>query len=370
MLEEESILDLCSPDRQKTVPMSSGGVPILQPGAINVYAIIPCPLKVRFKIALEEHIARNNAAGEMPIYCPTMLDGSPKGIEDQMMNAVDEDGIPDVLITTGLGTVFSRRFRSQFLDTKMFTGLTKPEFLDVLPADYVDAAKQYNIGFLAFGAWSLVWDLSFGEDMNYPRSWTDLAKPEFRNQLAMHGYHGKASGASLLMVLKKRAGQHAISDFASNIKNVQHFAEVIKGINSPNPNRAPFNILPNAASSQMPSRKNAAILEFEDGPLMAPLFMFVKTSRLEQSRKVVDFFWSDTFRSILAAGDFHMPDRMDWSKKYTYPNWDELAERDFIEVSNSLNDEFVKSLPKPSCGCGSNASCGCNAGARQRTDEC
>jgi len=343
---EESILMTCSPRPKMSKTVSEQGIPVLQYGAINVYTILPCPLKVRFKKEFENFIEAYNAANEKPIYCPTIMDGSPKGIEGKMNDAETEDELPEMLITTGLNTIFSKPFKQKYLESGVYVGLTKQSFLDKMPEDYKRISSQYNIGFLAFGAWSLIYDMSLDANKNYPRNWTDLAKPEFKNMLAIHGYQGKASGTSLLLVLKERMGEKAISQFAENIKNIRHFAEVIKGIDSLDETRAEFNILPNAASSQIPTRKNAAMIEFNDGPLMAPWFMFVKRSKMQECQAVIDFFWSDEFRGILTKGDFHMPDDMDWSLNYSYPSWDYLANHDFNELAASLDVEFQKGLSR------------------------
>jgi ABC-type Fe3+ transport system substrate-binding protein len=341
---EESIVMVCGSQPKMSKIVSEQGIPVIQYGAINVYTILPCPLKVRFKKEFETFIEAYNASNEKPIYCPTIMDGSPKGIEEKMNSAENEDDLPEMLITTGLNTIFSKPFKQKYLESGVYVGLTKPSFLDKMPEDYSRIASQYNIGFLAFGAWSLIYDMSLDANKNYPRSWTDLAKPEFKNKLSIHGYQGKASGTSLLLVLKERMGEKAISQFAENIKNIKHFAEVIKGIDSSDETRAEFNILPNAASAQMPTRKNAAMIEFNDGPLMAPPFLFVKKSKLQECQAVIDFFWSDEFREILTKGDFHMPDDMDWSLNYSYPSWDYLATHDFNELAVSLDAEFQKGL--------------------------
>ncbi len=341
---EKPILQVCGPGPKMSKRVSEHGVPVLQHGALNVYTILPCPLKVRFKAAFEAFIEAHNSEHETPIYCPTILDGAPKTIEAQMRNAKTENDLPEVLVTTGFNTIFSRPFKQKYLESGVYKGLTRPEFFEKMPADYKRISEQYNIGFLAFGAWSLILDMSVAHHTNYPKSWTDLAKPEFRDQLAIHGYQGKASGTSLLLVLKERMGEEAISQFAQNIKNIRHFAEVIKGIDSPDPERAAFNILPNAASVQIPSRKNAAMIEFKDGPLMAPLLLFVKKSKIQECQPLLDFFWGETFRNILAKGDFHMPDDMDWSIDYSFPSWDYLATHDYDEIADSLNQIFVQGL--------------------------
>lgn len=353
-ISKESILMTCGPRPKgfsKTV--SEHNIPVIQYGAINVYTILPCPLKVRFKKEFETFIEEFNAQSETPIYCPTINDGAPKSIEDQMKNAQSDDDLPEILVTTGFNVIFSQPFKQKYLETGEYIGLTNPKFMEAMPEYYKRIATQYNIGFLAFGFWSLIFDMSVEEQMkhaDYPRSWTDLAKPEFKDKLSMHGYHGKASGTSLLLVLKERMGEEAISQFANNIKNVWHFAEVIKRIDTPDPERTVFNILPNAASVQIPSRKNAAMLEFKDGPLLAPLLIFVKKSNLEQSQPVIDFFWGETFRNVLSKGDFHMPDDMDWSIEYSFPSWDYLATHDYEEVAAELNKEFIRGLKKEDGG--------------------
>lgn len=348
MKEGKDTIQMCGPRPQAaTVKVSENGVPVLQPGAINVYAIMPCPLKVRFKSEFQMFIDQVNSLGATPIYCPTILDGSPKNVEALMKSAVHESELPEVLVTTSFGTIFSERFKKQFLETGIYEGVTKDEFFAALPDEYKRVSKQYNIGFLAFGSWSLICDMSLATDMIFPRSWTDLAKPEFKNLLSIHGYQGKASGTSLLLVLKERLGPQAINCFAQNIKEIKHFAEIIKRIDSTDEDRTPFNILPNAASVQMPSRKRATMLEFSDGPLMAPLMIFVKKSKRAESQDVLDFFWSQTFREVLERGDFFMPNQMDWTQNYTFPSWDFLASQDFDELSESLNAEFSQSMQKP-----------------------
>ena len=320
------------------------GTRVLCPDALNVYATMPCPLKVRFKAEFEAFIDDYNQRHETPVYCPTILDGAPKAIEDLLREASSEEELPDLWVTTSFHTLFSRDFKRRFIDTGVMLGVTKPEHVPLLPAEYQRVATTHNIGFLAFGGWELICDTSLTTEMLYPKSWSDLAKPEFKGKFSIHGYHGKASGASLLLVLQERMGKGAIRDFARNIGSVRHFAEIIKRIDSADESRMAFNILPNAASRQMPSKKRAVQLEFADGPLMAPLMLFVKRSRFETCRELLAFFWGEAFRAVLARGDFSMPDQMNWARNYTFPSWDYLASRDFAELSEELNAEFRAGL--------------------------
>jgi len=324
--------------------VSERGIPLFQEGAINVFATLPCPLKVRFKGEFEQFQAAHLASGGTPIYCPTILDGKPKSLEEQLNEARSEDELPDILVTTGLNLVFSKTFRPKFFDNGVYIGVNRPECLAVLPEEFRRAALDYNLGFLAFGSWHMVWDQTLGKDLVMPKTWSELAKPEYARQLSIHGYKGKMSATSLLLVLKERLDEQAVERFAGNIKNVWHFAEVLKNMDSNNPERVAFNILPNAASAQIPTTKNAAMIEFRDGPLLAPMLLFVKQSKLAQLQPVLDFFWGDAFRSVLARGEFFMPDRIDWSLPYTYPKWEALASRDYEELAAEVNALFQRGL--------------------------
>lgn len=335
---------ILSPWDYEGCPVSERGIPFFQRGAINVFATLPCPLKVRFKFEFEAFVKRHEAAGGTPIYCPTILDGKPKSLEEQLHEAQNEDELPDVLVTTGLNLVFSKTFRPKFFDNDLYVGLNRPECLAAMPEEFRRAALDYNLGFLAFGAWHLMWDQSLGDETALPRRWTDLASPEYARLLSIHGYKGKMSATSLLLVLRERLGDGAVERFASNVKNIWHFAETLKHIDTNNPERVPFNILPDAAAAQIPVKKNAAMLEFRDGRLLAPLLLFVKRSRLEACQPVLDFLGSAPFRQVLARGDFLMPDRIDWSEPFTYPKWETLAMRDYDELSAEINAVFQRGL--------------------------
>ena len=182
------------------------------------------------------------------------------------------------------------------------------------------------------------------EGIDLPRSWTDLLEPKFKSLLTVHGYNGKASIANILLVLKEKSGTAAISEMAKNVKSMMHFAEVIKRLDSTDPERTPFNLLPNAASVQIPSKKRAAIIEFTDGPVLAPMLIFAKTSQINELQPVLDFFWSERFTKVLMKGDFHRPNQIDWTANYSFPSWDFLLNNDYEDISAFLEVEFKKGL--------------------------
>jgi len=338
-----AVLAVCGapPLHKKT---TENGVPLLKKGALNLYVNMPCPLKVVTKMAISDFADQYNASHKIQLYSPMLHDGNSKGIEGELKAAQTEDELPEVLIASGLHTVLSKNFRERFIDTGIYTGVTTPEALKIMPESFQKLVTEHNIGILGIGYWSIVLDLSTNPKESYPHRWRDLVEPRFRDLVTVHGYNGKASIATLLMLLKEQLGSGAATDFARNIRNVWHFAEILKRLDSSEPRRTPFNLLPNAATVQMPSRKQAAILEFEDGPVLAPMLLFVKTSKIEECQPVVDFFYSDIMRQALKRGDFYLAEDVNWQEPYSFPSWEYLLNNDYEELTAMLDTELKKGL--------------------------
>lgn len=323
---------------------TGNGIPLLKKGAINFFMNMPCPLKVAAKMVIHEFVERYNVSHKVPIYSPMLLDGDSKGIEGELKAAESEEEIPEIMIASGLHTVLSKGFKKRFIESGIYTGITSEQALSLMPDSFGKIAGENNIGIFSIGQWSIVCDLSLETTVPYPRRWSDLADPLYRDLITVHGYNGKASIAALLLVLTEQLGKNAIADFARNIRNVWHFAEILKRLDSTESRRTPFNLLPNAATVQMPSKKQAAILEFEDGPILAPMLMYVKKSRMEECMPFVNFLHSDAIRHALRRGDFRLAEEFDWSRPFSYPSWDFLLNNDYEELVASLDIELKKGL--------------------------
>ncbi len=327
-------------NRKKT----ENGIPLLQKGAINIFMNMPCPLKVLAKKALKAYADKYNATHDVPLYSPVLYEGDSKGIEGELKQARLEEELPEILIASGLHTVLSGEFRSRFIDSGIYSPATTAGMLQKMPPVYRELVTRHHIGIIGTGYWNIVCDLSIPLNVPYPSKWTDLLAPCYKDLISVHGYHGKASIAAMLLILRERMGGDAIAQFGSNIRNIWHFAEILKRMDSPDSRRTPFNLLPNAATVQMPSKKNAGILEFSEGPVLAPLLMYVKTSRREQCRPVVDFFLGPQMRQTLLKGDFHLADELDWTQPFCFPDWNYMLQKDYEEISEEVNLELKRGL--------------------------
>lgn len=128
------------------IRQTARGTPIWQPGAINLHVSVPCPLKVRLKGALGAFIDDYNQRHERPLFCPSILDGIPHGIDDLMQSSDNAQELPDIWVSTGLHTAFSQPFKQRFIDRNPKGHIWSPRWMQGQNPDCCVVAKWFFMG--------------------------------------------------------------------------------------------------------------------------------------------------------------------------------------------------------------------------------
>jgi Bacterial extracellular solute-binding protein len=313
--------------------------------SIKVLASLPYPLKVPFKQLFYPFTERYNLQNQsLPIYSPDINECSPFGFDFSLKNAQKEEDLPDVYLSSGLGVLFSNTFYKRFIDTGILIGYMEDTTASVLPESINKSLIRHNIGALAFSSWGVVQDMSATKVTDTPSSWAELLRLKYQNQISLHGCHGKAGSISLLLFLHQHCGKKAVEKFAHNILDIRHFAQIIKRMDTSSPLRTAFNVLPDAAVSHIPSWKHVQRLTLEEGLPLNPLVLMVKRSKVNDCKPVIDFFYSQPFREMLAHHGYLMADNVIWNNKYVLPDFDRLANDGFEQVAESIQKQYIGSL--------------------------
>ena len=331
---------------ETTLPQSRvSGNPYVKEGHLNVIAWMPCPLKVPFRQLIIPYLEEYNAKESIfPINCPEIMECPSLELDEILKNVQSESELPDVILTSSFSVLFSEKFYKQIIWSGMMEGYTEECNLQAMPEGIRKQIEQYKLGVLAFSSWSIVQDLSVKTDLPAPTTWAEIIRPEYQDQLSIHGCHGKAGSASLLLFLQQQAGEKAIEKFAHNIIDIRHFATIIKRLGSNNPSRTAFSLLPDVAVSHIPTSKPVKVLSLQEGRPLNPMILMVKKDRAEAVQPILDVFYSDEFRKMLAASGYIMPEAIDWNEKFILPDLSVFTEHGFEKTSAALEEVYQGNL--------------------------
>lgn len=307
----------------------------VKPGAINIIATMPCPLKVPFKQLFTPFAMQyNKQHPDKPIFAPDIIDCSPEGLDELLIGAKSPNELPDIMLTSSFAVAFSPQFYHRFVETDILCGYTHPSQAGNMPQEVKKLLDKYHLGALAFSSWSVVQDFSISK--NSPSSWNEILQDTYQGQITVHGCHGKQGSTSLLLFLEQNGGKDAIARYARNIVDIRHFAQIIKRMDSANPLRTTFNVLPDSAASHIPSTKKVKRLKLSEGFPLNPMLLLVKKNHVAQCQEVLDFMHSPQFKNMLAESGYLMPDLIAWDEKYTIPDFERLATHGIETVTNEL----------------------------------
>jgi hypothetical protein len=314
---------------------------LLKEDAINVYASMPCPMKVPFKQLMTAFAADYNATHALPVHCPDVMDCSSEELGCLVRNTKDPDRLPDIIITQNYEFFFECPFAEKFLQTGIFQGFTHAADREALPEPIRRNLEKSNLGVLCFGSRSVVRDLTVEGFPGNIRSWSELLAPAFEDQFTVHGHIDKAT-FGFMYFLDRHFGMEGIIRYAGNIADIRHFSQVIKRMCSTDEYRTSINILPDVAAAQIPSTKKVRILNLKEGKMLSPMIMAVKTSKMAQCSEILAFFHTKKFRAMLGGGCL-LPDELERNRTWFMPDFDVLA-KNYHALAKAFDGLYLNNL--------------------------
>ena len=309
--------------------------------AINIYASMPCPMKVPFKQLMTAFTASYNATHARPVHCPDIMDCSSEELGFLVRNTADPDRLPDMIITNSYEFFFEYPFAEKFLQTGIFQGYTHASDLKALPEAIRRNLEKSNLGALCFGSRSVVQDLTVDGVPDGIRSWSELLAPAFEDQITVHG-HTDRTTFGLMYFLDRHFGMEGIARYAGNIADIRHFSQVIKRMCSPEKYRTAISILPDVAAAKIPSSKKVRILNLREGKMLSPMVLVVKAAKMAQCGDILEFFYSKEFRAMLGAGCL-LPDELTRDGAWFMPDFEMLA-KNYHVLANAFDSLYLNNL--------------------------
>lgn len=318
-------------------------------GNLNLFALLPCPLKVPLEEAFQRFLAT------LP---PDERSGLTFRIEGNANNQIDYaeyadhfetlDDMPDIVITPGFNSFFHPGFVERFVRTGRFAsvnGFAGDRHLAAM--GITDPDGHYTM--LAMNLLVPVVDHSRLGDRPVPHCWSDLLRPEYEKSIAIRGNRDGTFCETLLLALYKDFGMEGLSCLGRNVAWGWHPSQMVKAAGSGREGRPAISVMPLFFANTIKKRDDVSIVWPTDGALVSPVTMLVKADKREELSVLIDFLAGAEVAGICAGAAFpalhpEVDNRLPDDAVFKWIGWDYVKNHDLKALIAATNDAFLRTF--------------------------
>lgn len=316
---------------------------------IRIEGVLPCPIRIPLLEQFEQfYVAYKKEHSEMlknADYEITYdLRSANLGIDwiCEQAKTGKKENLPDVLLSAGFELFFDKSLMGNFIANNDFTCSIEKMNRDFCNdgLDLRDSENHYAI----IGVVPAIFIVNT-EALNgrvAPKTWADLLKPEFENSLAVPFQDLDLFNAVILTIYKK-FGDDGVQKLAKACGTFLHPAQMVKGKKDVVP---AVSIAPFFFSKMLKEDSVMKAVWPEDGAIIAPIFMLVKTMNAEITKPFADFFLSEKTGNVFAKSGFFpsthpaVDNNLPADKKFIWIGWDFLRTHDIGFLLSKLRKDF------------------------------
>jgi len=316
---------------------------------LNLFALLPCPLKV----PIEE--AFNGFMATLPAEQRTKFTFCIEGNANSQLDYADYadhfealNDMPDIIITPGFNSFFHPHFVERFIKTGQFTSVNTfagDRHLEAM--GITDPEGHYTM--LAMNLLVLVVDHSRLGDRSVPQCWTDLLKPEYAKSIAIRGNRDGSFCETLLLSLYKDLRSDGLRRLGQNVAWGWHPSQMVKSAGSGREDTPAISVMPLFFANTIKNRENVTIVWPTDGALVSPVTMLVKTDKRDELAPLIDFFIGTEVARICAGAAFPavhplVDNRLPENATFKWIGWDFVKNRDLKSLIGITNSIFLQAF--------------------------
>jgi len=306
-------------------------------GEVEVVGLLPCPVRIPL---LEMFNRFLNEKGMKVSYRLEAASLGAKWIEELMKDVRSAEDLPDIFISAGFETFFSRRLFGKFKEDNVFVDITGERInADFEGLGIKDPMGHYSIISVIPSVFMV--NIQALGDLQVPKSWEDLLKPEFEGRVALPVGDFDMFNAILLNIYKD-FGEEGVIRFAKALYKPMHPSEMVNR----NVKKPAVSIIPFFFTKVNRDVLNTRYVWPEDGSIISPVFMLVKRETLEQTREIAEFFFSREVGTVFAVNGLFpslnpdvkniLPD----GAKFKWLGWDYIYGNDISELVGKVESIF------------------------------
>ncbi len=316
---------------------------------LNLFALLPCPLKIPLEQAFNGFLA--SLPPERRNRLTFLLEGNANNQIDYADYADHFESpaeMPDIIITPGFNSFFHPHFVQRFIRSGTFTSVTNYAGDKQLAAmGITDPNGHYSM--LAMNLLVLVVDHHRLGDRPVPRTWGDLLRPEYERTVAIRGNHDGTFCETLLLTIQKEFGAHSLTPLGKNVAWGWHPSQMVKSAGNGRQEGPAVCVMPLFFANSMGQREGVSVVWPEDGALVSPVTMLVKTEKQEELRDLIEFLTGAEVAGICAGASFpalhpQVENQLPEGATFKWIGWEYVRNNDLKELTQTANAAFLRAF--------------------------
>jgi len=312
---------------------------------LNLLALLPCPVKVPFEEAFEGFLASLEPNRAAAFKC--CLEGN-ANIESEYYSTLEHitelSNLPDIVISPGFNSFFEPAFVSRFIQNGQFSSVNKfvrDKHLSKLGV--CDPSGHYTI--LAMNLLVPVCDHKRLGNRPVPRSWADLLSPEYTSSIAIRGHKDGTFCETLLMTIFKDTGFEGLRSLGRNVQYGWHPSQMVNAALGNSTDAPAISVMPLFFAQNLLGKEQYSIVWPEDGALISPVTMLVKTEKLCELEDLITFLAGPQIAAIFAGAFFpavhpEVDNQLPEDATFKWIGWDYVTGQDIKQLIATANYAF------------------------------
>ena len=310
---------------------------------VSIKGILPCPVRMQFIESFEKFVESRDYKINYNLNAASM---GMEAIEDEILNAKDENDLSDIYMSAGFNLFFDKKYMGKFRDKDIFVDHRSGELNKSLDNENIslrDPKGEYSI-IGVVPAIFIVNNAVLG-DRKVPASWEDLFDKEFENSIALPTSDLDMFNAIMLGIYS-RYGREGVEALGRGLLKSMHPAQMVKSGSRKDIDTPTVSIMPYFFSKTIKENSGLTVVWPKDGAVISPIFLLTKKKNYENSKQLIDFLFSKQIAEVLGAdGKFpqtnsEYDNKLEESQSFLWAGWDFIHSNDIGEILSNTEKWF------------------------------